>query len=336
MTTSTLGQSSSGQTSQQILKEILRDEKEGKFSTPPARSRKLPTTNDHLVAFIDILGFSNKIIAAKTDADLKLIYEEVRTVQLELEKPSAGEDPLEQEEVNLDHGKKVIALSDGVVVAITSDCKAGPVITPYDLFMLEIWTIIIAQARCVCQGIFLRGGIGRGTFFFEDDILLSPPIVTAYRLETNYAVFPVIVVEAETVEFLFSQKGRARYKGDADPSTRYFRPFTSPNYPDTELYMLDYLSVTRDEDHGWISKEDYDEYRNASAEEKSALLYRRDVKNAAWFLGHHKKAVLDAYQAASSPKVKEKYLWLMHYHNECVPDYDPIFEQHRIEIPDEA
>lgn len=328
------------ETPQQIAEEILPDLRSAADkpveSSPQLAPRKLPTVNDHLVAFIDILGFSNKIVAATTDEALSKIYDEVRKVQRELEKPSAVEDPLEQEGVNQDHGKKVIALSDGVVVAITSDCKAGPVMTPYDLFMSEIWSMIIAQARCVVSGIFLRGGIGRGTFFFEDDILLSPPIVKAYRLESKYAVYPVIVVEAETVEFLFSQSGRSRYREDSDPAKRYFRPFVSPACPDAKLYMLDYLPVTRDEDHGWIFPEDYEEYRNASSDEKSAVLYRRDVKNAAWVLGLHKEAVLTAYHATDRPEVKAKYIWLMHYHNECVPDDEPIFTQHRIEIPPAA
>lgn len=335
MTTDKPDSTSASVTPEQILDGILKSVKEPQEKTPEP-PQTFPQPNDHLVAFIDILGFSNKIVAAKTAEDLKAIYEEVRTVQRELEKPSAVENPGEQEGMNLDHGKKVIALSDGVIVAITSDCKAGPVMTPYDLFMLEIWTIIIAQARCVVKGIFLRGGIGRGTFFFENDILLSPPLVTAYRLESKYAVYPVIVVDAETVDFLFSQKGRSRYKGAADPSPKYFRAFTSPDFPDRKLYMLDYLPVTRDEAHGWIFKEDYEAYKKASDEEKSDVLYRRDVKNAAWVLGLHKKAVLAAYQAASNPEVKAKYIWLMHYHNECVPDYDPIFEQHRIEIPVES
>lgn len=323
-------------TPEHILEDILSGVEQHPEGKQPALPRRLPEPNDHLVAFIDILGFSNKIVAAKTAAELKAIYDEVRTVQRELEKPSAGDDPGEQEGVNSDHGKKVIALSDGVVVAITSDCKAGPIMTPYDLFMLEIWTIIIAQARCVAKGIFLRGGIGRGTFFFEDDILLSPPLVIAYRLESKCAVYPVIVIEAETVDFLLSQNGRARYKNNLDPSPKYFRAFTSPEHPETKLYMLDYLTITRDEDHGWIRREDYEEYRNATDEEKSAVLYRRDVKNAAWFLGLHKKAVLAAHNAASDTKVRAKYTWLMRYHNECVPNYDPIFEQHRIEIPTEA
>jgi hypothetical protein len=319
-------------TPEQLLADVFGAADKPAAPPKPEPPRKLPTINDHLVAFIDILGFSGKIIAAKTDEDLKQIYEQVRLVQRELEKPSAVKDPGEQEDVNLNHGKKVIALSDGVVVAVTADCKAGPIMTPYDLFMLEIWTIIIAQARCVARGIFLRGGIGRGTFFFEDDILLSPPLVTAYRLESKCAVYPVILVDAETHDFLFSQSGRSRYKGSSDPSPRYFRPFKSPAFPDAKLYMLDYLSVTRDEDHGWIFKEDYEAYRNASDEEKSAVLYRRDVKNAAWFLGLHKKALLAAYHTASRPEVKEKYLWLMHYHNECVPDHEPLFSQHLINI----
>lgn len=152
-------------TPEQILEDILSAVEQHHHEKPSEPSRRFPEPNDHLVAFIDILGFSNKIVAAKTAAELKAIYDEVRTVQRELEKPSAGDNPDEQEGVNSDHGKKVIAFSDGVVVAITSNCKAGPIMMPYDLFMMEIWTIIIAQARCVAKGIFLRGGIGRGTFF---------------------------------------------------------------------------------------------------------------------------------------------------------------------------
>ncbi|HMP83920.1 MAG TPA: hypothetical protein PKA41_14570 [Verrucomicrobiota bacterium] len=303
---------------------------------PPPRPRTLPTPNHHLVAFVDILGFSEDIANATTPEALTRVYEKLLFVQQEFEKPSAVEDTEDQAALNEDYGKRVIALSDGVVIAVTDDCSGARHMGQFDFFMQEIWRMMLVQARCAVKGIFLRGGISRGTFFFEDDILLSPPLVTAYRLESKLAVHPVILIDPATKDFLTTARGRGRYSAEDDTFARYFRPFQSPNAPAQELFMLNYLPITRDEDHGWVYKEDREAYIKARDEDKSHLLYQRDVKNGAWFLGLHKSSVLAAYHAATEPQVKAKYLWLMQYHNDCVPDSEPIFADTRIDIEREV
>src|SRR5207247_7421355 len=107
----------------------------------------------------------------------------------------------------------------------------------FDFFLQEIWRMMLAQARCAVKGIFLRGGISRGTFFFEHDILLSPPLVTAYRLESKLAVYPVILIDPSTHDFLANARGRRRYAEDYDPFPQQFRPFLSPKDAAQKLYM---------------------------------------------------------------------------------------------------
>jgi hypothetical protein len=316
---------------QKLLAELAEAMNKPQPQKPPPRARKQPAPNQHLVAFVDILGFGEEIIAATTPEALKRVYEKLIFVQQEFEKPSAVEDTEEQATLNADYGKRVIALSDSIVIAITDNCSGARNMGQFDFFLQEIWRMMLAQARCAVKGIFLRGGISRGTFFFEDDILLSPPLVTAYRLESRLAIYPVILIDSSTHDFLATTYGRTRTSEDYASFQRYFRPFQSPKDASQKLYMLNYLPVTRDEDHGWIYKEDYQTYIKAPDEQRSQLLYQRDVKNAAWFLGLHKKSVLAAH-ASSDDHVKAKYRWLMEYHNECVPDNEAVFADTRIDI----
>src|SRR5207302_236985 len=95
---------------------------------------------------------------------------------------------------NADYGRRVIALSDSIIVAVTPSCPMRPIMGGYDLLGYALFELIVAQARCACQGIFMRGGISHGSFFFENDVLLSPAEARAYDLETNNAEYPVIVV----------------------------------------------------------------------------------------------------------------------------------------------
>src|SRR5205814_2126885 len=128
----------------------------------------------HLVAFIDILGFGRELENAKTEEGLKKAYAKVRKVQEEFQFAGASEDPDHQLENNADYGRRVIAVSDSIVVAITPNCPMCPIMGGYDLLGYALFELIVAQARCACQGIFVRGGMSHGLFFFENDVLLSP------------------------------------------------------------------------------------------------------------------------------------------------------------------
>jgi len=158
----------------------------------------------HLVAFVDILGFGHELKKAETEADLKLIYAKVRKVQEAFLLAGACDESEHQFENNAEYGRRVLALSDSIVVAITPNCPMQPLMGGYELLGCALYELIIAQGQCACQGIFVRGGVSHGPFFFENDVLISPAQARAYDLETNAAEFPIIVVTESTRQARFT------------------------------------------------------------------------------------------------------------------------------------
>src|SRR5437660_10130634 len=103
-------QTSPAISTQDTIADIIEATNKPKKPEKPARARKLPTPNHHLVAFVDILGFSNEIVAATTPTALKDAYDKLRYVQKQFEKPCAVDDTEEEETHNTSSGKRVIAL----------------------------------------------------------------------------------------------------------------------------------------------------------------------------------------------------------------------------------
>jgi len=296
-----------------------RKEKEERLAARDANPPDL-TPRPCLVAFIDILGFGREIEAAKTKEELEKAYRKIRLVQKEFQKESAVDDPEEQAEMNTNYGRRVIALSDAVVVVITPNCPAGSIMGIYDHLGFAVSELIISQTRCaVSHGIFVRGALSHGSFFFEDDVLLSPALARAYELENEYAEYPLIVVPEETRQALYEAPKRGSYAKGADPTPQYFKRLGRRKWRDKPLYYLDYMSVMVNEDHrGWL-KEDLKDYldakRKGDHERAQAAFNRRGLKDSAFFLEWHRKRIEDAYQATASERVRKKYRWLMKYHN---------------------
>ncbi|MFN4806604.1 MAG: hypothetical protein ACK46A_14610 [Akkermansiaceae bacterium] len=279
------------------------------------------TPNMCLVAFIDILGFGHEIENAKSKEDLERIYEKVRIVQKEFQKESASDDPNDQSEMNSNFGRRVIALSDAVVVVITPKCTASSMMGHYDHLGLAIAELITAQGLCAARhGIFLRGGVSLGSFFFEDDVLLSPALARAYELESKCADYPVIAISEETRDTLLNVPQQGGCAPGWDPTPRYFRRHGSKKWRGKPLYFLDYVPVMLNEVECWSAcMEDYEKYiaarEQGDAEEVQKALERRHLRSAANFLKWHRRHIESAYQAANSEKVRKKYRWLMKYHN---------------------
>ncbi len=277
----------------------------------------------YLVAFIDILGFGREIENARTEEDLRNAYAKVRKVQEEFQHPSASSEPARQTENNSEYGRRVLALSDAVVVAITPTCPMQPLMGGYDLLGFALFELIVAQARCACQGIFVRGGISHGSFFFENDVLLSPALARAYELESKHAEYPLIVIPQSTRDAVLDTPKMGSYAPGADPTPPYFIKHGKRKLRNEPLFYLDYMGVMLQEDHrGWLP-EDRKKYlaarRRGDDERAQELLNLCARKDAAYFLEWHRKKLEQAYKATNSERVRKKYRWLMAYHNRSFP-----------------
>lgn len=293
-------------------------------------------TDQRIVAWVDILGFSAQLQKVRTDDEYRAVYRKLLFVHEVFDSPSASDEPETSERVNREYGRTVLALSDGLVITASLKAEARTSMTPYDLLMSFIGEILEAQANCAMNGIFLRGGICIGPFYYENNILLSPALVQAYRMETERACYPVIIVPQSHIAAIRELPGFKHYAKDAEPSQAYFRPFKSPSHRKGErLYHLDYLRFLASPDsHGFFSErerkesQDRDKY---SPNERQMLFSLSHYRSAVRAVRRHKDKLLEAYHATKSQRVRAKYRWLIKYHNQTLQDSCWLFDEARID-----
>ena len=249
--------------------------------------------------------------------------------------PSASEDPTELEEENRDYGVTVLVLSDAVVVAITPDGPASSIMGQYDLLGFALSEITTAQARCVHRGIFLRGGISHGSFFYENNILISPALACAYELETKYAHDPIIILRQSTLDAIKKVPRMGSGPWGDDPTSEHFK-LLNRRYEAEPLYFLDYLKIAGTEQGLRWSPEGHAKYEAARAS-RDHTEAQNQFNQAAWkaqalYFEHHKNQLIHAYRASSEEKIRKKYRWLMTYHNESVPGTTSPFENASIDL----
>ncbi len=141
---------------------------------------------DRIVAFLDVLGFQEKLIEFEQDAIAK--------------KSEEGLEYLVSEKVNefINTVKDVIGLLDdgnfryylfSDNICITVDYIENPELLITVLFTINELFYSFAQ-----KGYFLRGGIDIGKFVDEKQVALGVPLARAYLMESKDAVYPRILV----------------------------------------------------------------------------------------------------------------------------------------------
>lgn len=136
------------------------------------------------VAFLDILGFKNRISTASCDeiyhAFVKMQTDEIKKIRW------AEKDlnlPIEQVKTQI--------LSDSIVYYIDQDIP--------NAFgaLLICCSYMIGVLAGQKQPIFFRGGIAKGDIFVEDNVIFGPAMVEAYSMESRMAVDPRIIILPE-------------------------------------------------------------------------------------------------------------------------------------------
>lgn len=136
--------------------------------------------DNHFVAFIDILGFSEMV---RSDCEspngtkyLELLYkvhhEAAQTLGKDVE---AG----------------LIQFSDSIVFS-----------RPFDLFKLNEFLVAVSkwQRSLLLSGLLCRGGITFGKHFVNDRFMFSKGLIDAYYLESAKAKFPRIIISKDLIE----------------------------------------------------------------------------------------------------------------------------------------
>ncbi len=152
----------------------------------------------------------------------------------------------------------------------------------------RIWAVLIRvlgsaagyQLELAKEGLFVRGGMAIGPLWIDDLFAFGGGLNSAYRIESEVARYPRILVSNEIVEL-----------------ARWIKPYLSgTSRPWLENYLL----------RGW----DGAVFVNYLFDESTRIHPASD------FLDAHRMAIgAGMYENRSQPVVYEKYLWLRTYHN---------------------
>lgn len=148
---------------------------------------------ERIVAFIDILGFANKISKSKNDeVSLNKLCKAIHSIKDYIKEA--------QDKLDLPDTSNVTQFSDSVVISLKMEDSYQ---------MLSIFQLLKKiQVNLIRENILLRGGIVKGQLIHTNDILLGPGLVNAYYLESKCAQYPRIVIDPKVLwQF-------ARLKGD--------------------------------------------------------------------------------------------------------------------------
>jgi hypothetical protein len=149
---------------------------------------ELPTAvseiySERYVAFIDILGFSDIVRQSSASparaAGLIAILEKIADAKRTF---------VDDLEISPDDFKAQ-SFSDCIVLSENA--------SPSGLFHL-LAAVTIVSLDLLSEGVFTRGGIAKGKLHHSDKVAFGPAMIEAYRLESQIARYPRILVDKAT------------------------------------------------------------------------------------------------------------------------------------------
>lgn len=234
-----------------------------------------PRIRRSVVAFIDMLGFSNMSIASH-DADASQHLLEKIAAAVEDSRRYVRETMAEETARSTARTWSLKYFSDNLVLGVPSDddeAHASQTIA----FVLRCAQRY--QLRMSFNGFFIRGAITDGLLCLSDDIIFGPTLVESYQLESKTAVVPRILITDPLQERLH---GSLTSSGAG----------TATDVPDL---------ICRDIDGWW--------FVNYLAAARTANGLNWEV------IARHKASILASMSGTKRHEILPKYGWACRYHN---------------------
>jgi hypothetical protein len=164
-----------------------------------------PTQSLSYCAFLDILGFRERILAGERSGGSDELFQRFHSIlENRLKALSA-----ECRETHME----MKSFSDNVLIA-------SPAISP-DMefeFALIMWSLRAYQLEMALEGLFVRGGLSVGKLFVGPDNVYGKALIDAYELESKVSVYPIVTLSDEAM--LCVNEHLKYYAGDFAPQLR--------------------------------------------------------------------------------------------------------------------
>jgi hypothetical protein len=208
---------------------------------------------NYIVAFIDILGFSAKVISSSVDHEKIIQINKTLSKFNDLRKKSTWSQNNNLMQVEEDAQKKHLGdyyidqmarcfcFSDSIIITVKADqCieeRASALIAMIARLGMEL----------LSEGTLIRGGISFGKMFVDDNRQsiksFGPAVVEAYKLEEDQARYPRIVIGQSLIKHLTYP---LEAKHNRQPYHQYIKRFNDGMVGFTQLIFLQVMSNAPD------------------------------------------------------------------------------------------
>lgn len=190
---------------------------------------------DCYVAFLDILGFRDEVLLKGQCKDILEIFRGIRDYGSNMKR--AGEQTDIAKVGKAAEDLRIKIMSDSIVFAILVSVE-------YSLSML-LYVTGDVQGRLMEREerrIFTRGGIARGEFYIDEDIMFGEGLVRAYELEGE-AKYPRVIIKKEvTNEYL-----KRNIEDEGKKKRHYVTMLQSDEIYDKQIFVTSWAKVMEED-----------------------------------------------------------------------------------------
>jgi len=238
----------------------------------------------HFIAYFDILGYAELI--AKDDGDIRLVKMICHYVEKLREMFS---DPIRFDN-RPEYDLKLKVFSDNFVICSERNWRE----------VLSLTALL--QRRLVMSNVFIRGALYYGDLFFNDEFISGRGLVEAYKIESQTAFFPRVIVDEK-----FTDEAIAETNIIIDEIVKKMPRWTHDN--DYLLKELRYITTDFDECK-------YIDYLKAEHLFVLDLQGTYPDSDFVKLLTTHRDNVASNVELhCANRKVLQKYQWCKNYHN---------------------
>lgn len=184
---------------------------------------------NRIVAFIDLLGFQEKVYESTNDYKT---FDDIKKVLIHLyEEHKNNEKNKEQENDNFE----ISVFSDSIVYSSTIEHDFD---IHYTIIMIEYLLM-----ELIGLGFLARGGISIGPMIHSNGIIFGPAYIDAYMIEENTAIYPRVVFDDNTFKKIkenLQKNNPISYLEDLKSFSQIICNYK--NEIGEKFYFLDYLS----------------------------------------------------------------------------------------------
>lgn len=238
----------------------------------PTEEKKNLKLENHLILYIDILGYRQQIEAHGEDKFLAMIDDSFERVM----------SFVKMDNINEDFEFKYKIFSDNIIVSLR--------FTGINVYVMDFLnTAQMIQKGFIARNILIRGAITIGNLYIDDNYVYGSGLIKAYELESKYAISPRIIIDHETYGFLmnFPESKFIIRAFREDDDGYFFIDYLYPGINNSSLknyFMFDFIKTHRDyitEKISEFKKDDYvmqkylwcKEYHNKICEKEASSEY---------------------------------------------------------------